>query len=592
VVKFPSGVVRAAPRIGVAALLLAVVAVGFLDFGLGRETIRRRVKPLIPIEMRHEVVAFFSGFQAPSSLTADLEPIRHVGVPPYGVNVFLEQEVEEAKVRRTMEMARDGGFTLIRQQLVWGEIEVPAKGQFVDRATGESSWAKYDRIVRLAGEYGLDVLFRIETSPTWARPGNPKLETPPDDFDDYGDFVASVVERYQGQVRYYQLWNEPNLAFEWGGAGPAPAWDYVDLLKIGYRRAKAVDPNSVILSAALAPTIEESVLGWNDLKFLQQMYDFGAKDYFDILGSNVYGLWSGPDDRRLNHERDVNYSRPLMIREIMVRNGDAAKAIWLCEIGWNALPEDFPAPPDKILFGRVSREVQARYTARAFRRAQEEWPWVGGLMLWHFRMVQPDAPRLQQYYFNAVDEDFTPQPVYFAMRELTSLPMPVERGFRQEDDWRLEWIGSWHDDRDDRAVLGEFRRSRQIGDKLTFSFRGTRLDLVTWRGPGAGAIEVTINGQTALVNQVRPDAVGRAIIDLRAPSDAWGERVPVAAGLIDSVHRVEIRTIERDGVVGDVVVDGIVVDREVGGTYLDLIVLAIGLVALVAIARQPGRRRR
>ncbi|HUE75511.1 MAG TPA: cellulase family glycosylhydrolase [Chloroflexota bacterium] len=590
--RFRSKVLRAAPRIGFAVLLMTLVFVVFLDLGLGRETIRRRIKPLIPIETRHDLVAFLTGFQTPSSPTADLEPISHIGIPPYGVNVFLEQEVEEAKVRRTMEMAREGGFTLIRQQLVWGEIEVPAKGQYIDRATGESSWAKYDRIVSLAQEYGLEVLFRIETSPVWARPGNPKLETPPDDFDDYGDFVAAVVERYQGQVRYYQIWNEPNLAFEWGGNGPAPAWDYVDMLKIGYQRAKTIDPNAVILSAALAPTIEESVRGWNDLKFLQQMYDFGAKDFFDILGSNVYGLWSGPDDRRLNVERDVNYSRPLMIREIMVRNGDAAKSIWLCEIGWNALPEDFPAPPDKILFGRVSREVQARYTARAFRRAQEEWPWVGGLMLWHFRMVQPDAPLLQHYYFNAVDEDFTPQPVYFAMRDLTSLPIPVERGFRQEDDWRLEWIGSWQNDQDDQAVLGEFRRSGQSGDALTFSFRGTRLDLVTRRGPDAGAIEVTINGQSALVNSVRPDASGRAIIDLRAPSEAWREHISIAAGLIDTVHQVEIRTVDRDDGVGDVIVDGIVVDREVGGTLIDLVVLAIGVVSLLAIARQPGRRRR
>ena len=38
--------------------------------------------------------------------TADIVPVAHAGVYPYGANVFFEQEVEEWKLRRSMEMLR------------------------------------------------------------------------------------------------------------------------------------------------------------------------------------------------------------------------------------------------------------------------------------------------------------------------------------------------------------------------------------------------------------------------------------------------------------------------------------------------------
>ena len=56
----------------------------------------------------------------------------------------------------------------------------------------------------------------------------------------------------------------------------------------------------------------------NEQIYFQQMYDAGAKDYFDIMSVMAYGLRSGPDDRRLTLQ-DVNFSRPLLVREIMVR---------------------------------------------------------------------------------------------------------------------------------------------------------------------------------------------------------------------------------------------------------------------------------
>ena len=35
-----------------------------------------------------------------------------------------------------------------------------------------------------------------------------------------GDFVYAVADRYKGRIRAYEVWNEPNLAREWGGRLP------------------------------------------------------------------------------------------------------------------------------------------------------------------------------------------------------------------------------------------------------------------------------------------------------------------------------------------------------------------------------------
>ncbi|HLH23237.1 MAG TPA: cellulase family glycosylhydrolase [Chloroflexota bacterium] len=368
-------------------------------------------------EARDTLIAGWSRLTAPPVYTADdqVAPAPDAGL--VGVNTFLEQEVEPASRRRALQMARDAGFGAIRQQFPWAEMEPDAKGVYWDARWDQDSWAKYDEIVDLAAEYGLDVLARLDTSPAWARPGNPSPATPPTNLADYGDYVAAVVGRYAGRVRYFQLWNEPNLASEWGEQ-PVDPVAFTALLAEGYRRAKAANPDAVIVAPALAPTVEDSPWAQSELRFLDAMYDAGAGAYFDVLAVQAYGLRDGPDDRRLAPDR-VNFSRPLLVRELMVRRGDAAKPVWAAELGWDALPPDFPGP---AVYGRVSEAQQARYTVRALERIRAEWPWLQRSFVWYLKRA--DASRRDEawYYFRLLEPDFTPLPVYGALRDYLRAP--------------------------------------------------------------------------------------------------------------------------------------------------------------------------
>ena len=355
----------------------------------------------------------------PRPATAADQVQRDPALSPFGINTFLEQEVEPAKRERSVQMLADAGFKWIRQQFPWYDLEISGKGNFQDCRNAQrtpciAAWTKYDNIVDLTDQYGVQIVARLEAPPHWAQ-SVPGSFAPPTHLDDYGDYVAAVAARYRGRVTHFQIWNEPNNYPEWGEQ-PVDPEAFTQLLCTAYRRIKAIDPNASVIAPALAPTISlepgpGAGTGLNDFIYLQRMYDAGAGQCFDILAAQGYGLFSGPTDHRLR-PRIVNLARPLYIRDLMVQNGDAAKSIWISELNWNAVPD---AVADKR-FGQVSLETQAQYLPLAYERIQREWPWVGVAFTWFFKRASDMEQDQSFYYFRLVEPDFTPLPVYDAMK--------------------------------------------------------------------------------------------------------------------------------------------------------------------------------
>lgn len=360
---------------------------------------------------------------------ADLPPIDYTAVSPLGVNTFLEKEVDTANVDKTLKMVRDGGFKWIRQGFAWNDIEISAKGNYTDtRNPGDpkSAWDKYDYIVNAAQRYGIQIIARLDSPPVWARMPGDDVEQfrkgPPARNSDYGDFVAAVVNRYKGKIQYFQIWNEPNLKGEWGGHAVDPA-EYTALLKEAYRRAKAANPNVAIISAALAPTAEDSISNENDVLYLEGMYRAGAAPYFDILSTMLYGLGQSPQTRRVDLKY-LDFSRPILLRRVMEENGDYKKPIWISEYAWISLPPDFKGDPAKNIWGRsVDEQTQANWLIEGYQRAAKEWPWMGVMSVWYFREPAPN-PLEPANYFAIVNPDFTPRPAYTAIQDY-SKRLPV-----------------------------------------------------------------------------------------------------------------------------------------------------------------------
>ncbi len=366
----------------------------------------------LQIDLKHRWVALTAGRTQPTVQTAAARPPASDRLNPIGANVFLEQEVEPAKRRRSLELLRAAGVGWIRQQLPWEQVEPEAKGRYVDPKFGVSTWAKFDAIVADAQALDMRLLLRLDTSPRWALPQDAfDGMGPPVRYADYWDFVGAVAARYRGRVAAYQVWNEPNLAIEWGRRPPDPA-AYARLLRGAAERIRSADPGALIVLASLAPTLTDNAEAQDDLRYLQALYDAGARGSFDVLGVQAYGLRGGPDDPRVDRS-DVTFSRPTLVRDLMVRNGDSDRLVWATEVGWNVNPPTFA----EQRFGRVTPTLQARYTVRAFERAREQWPWMQVLAVWYWK--RPDASQRDQdwYWFRLADPDFQLQPVYFALRD-------------------------------------------------------------------------------------------------------------------------------------------------------------------------------
>lgn len=552
---------RRGPVLALTTALLVALVVGFipvlafigqpyaLERATGEASLPQQVKALVNLLRQRPVD------------TADNQPTDFAGVPGIGANTFFEQEVEEWKVRRSMEMLRDAGVHWIRQEFPWDRIEPAAKGNYTDQFG--ATWATYDRIVALAGEYGLEVVPRLTLPPNWSRRDNSVPRAPPDRYEDYGDYVAAVVARYRGKVRYYQLWNEPNTVLEWGT--PPNAADFTRLLSIGYQRAKQADPAATIIGAALSPTIgTPDGSNVSDLTYLQEMYDAGAARWFDIMSAQGYGLWTGPGDRRADAYR-TNFSRVELIREVMVRNGDGHKPLWLAEVGWSALPVDFPGA---AIHGRVTLDQQARYTGDALRRIRSEWPWVGVTFLWHFRRVSDEQRAHEDYYFRMVEPDFTPMPVYKAVQEATGELPVLASGWRSVADPAVARTGLWQAGVrtiDDARVTTLSAQSPAAALQFTFVGR----DLTVQVGAG-GSLQVTVDG-------------ARSTVSGKREGEAVNEHV-VAAGLPWGAHQVELRA------VGDGPVE--VVGVLIGGRDLNPVHAALGaaLFAAAALAAAAGYR--
>lgn len=449
---------------------------------------------------------WLSGRLRPYPNLAPLEPVRHAGLYPFGINTFLQSESEPDKVEQSLDMIAEAGFGWIRQEFAWEDLEIHRNGWYVDLRNNDirDAWAKYDRIVDLAEARNIQIIARLSTPPTWSRAEGDAIGTkaPPTDLEKYGDYVEAVVRRYQGRIRYFQIWNEPNCCEEWGVNTVSPE-EYTELLKIAASRARVVDPNVVILTAPLAPNIVLQPTSpqpgvpptFNDFLFLQRMYDAGAKDYFDVLAVQDYGLWSGPEDRRMR-PRVINYARPEYIRDLMIQNGDGQKAIWASEIGWNSTREGIY--PD---YGYTPEELRGEYLATAFERQQKEWHWMGVTTVWFFKRPDESEANQAQYYFQLVRSDFTPLPAWERLKEyITTLEPTLYRGYHQEDHWVVQRgiadDGTWQLTPYDSAIFEQVAVG-ETGDTVQFAVDGKTLTLVTTLFR-SGTLRVTIGEQEEL----------------------------------------------------------------------------------------------
>jgi hypothetical protein len=315
------------------------------------------------------------------------------------------------------------GFSWVKQQARWEDME---------RDKGQIDWGEMDRMVNNCAANGLKVMLSVVTAPDWARPGDTdrSVDGPPANPDDYANFIGQMAARYKGKVQAYEVWNEQNLWYEWGGHGnKLNAGAYIELLKRAYRAIKAADPSAIVVSGALTPT------GWSDYDtavrdtiYLEEMYQAGLKNYCDAVGAHPSGF-NNPPDAKLGYsdpnepdrKNDVSYYfREMMeqYRNIMVKYGDSAKRIWVTEFGW-ATVENLGAPPAAgYEYAANNTEAeQAAYITRAYQMGKN-WGFVGVMFLWNLNFAPVSGIANEKAAFGIVRGDWSMRPAFAALANM------------------------------------------------------------------------------------------------------------------------------------------------------------------------------
>lgn len=312
------------------------------------------------------------------------------------------------------------GFGWVKQQVEYWRYN-PAKGQY--------NWGELDRIANGCQARGVKVMFSVVKAPDWSRPPGDTDEGPPANPQDYADFIGAMAAHFKGRVQAYEIWNEQNLYYEWGGrGGKLNAAEYMELLKLAYPAVKAADPNAIVISGAMTPTgMNDGDIAIRDSIYLEQMYQHGLKDYCDAVGAHPSGYNNPPDaDWQTYQDPTAGFGgkgdpswffRGTMetYRNIMVQYGDGDKKIWPTEFGWASVEGLGVGPAAGYEYAADNTEAeQAAFITQAYEMGKS-WGWVGVMFLWNLNFAPVSGVTDEKAAFGIVRDDWSPRPAFNAL---------------------------------------------------------------------------------------------------------------------------------------------------------------------------------
>lgn len=217
-----------------------------------------------------------------------------------------------------------GSWRLQGAYVNWLDLE-PQKGQW--------NFRRLDKYVEDASKHNVDLLLTLGKTPTWAsaRPGEPcdGCAAEPAEIEDWKNYIRTVVRRYKGRIKSYEVWNEPRFYELEGKSANGEVGYYsgtakklVELTAVAKQVISEEDPAAKLVS----PSFVSGNLGIRRLEFY---LDAGGAGKFDILGFHFYA--------------DVPEKIPDMARKLLaVKNkyGLSAVPIWNTESGFTYERQD------------------------------------------------------------------------------------------------------------------------------------------------------------------------------------------------------------------------------------------------------------
>ncbi len=260
-----------------------------------------------------------ASFAQPSAPSVD-RLLRPADASFYHTPVGLCEDYPEESttldiIRGDLEVLRRSGVNVLRISFGWDGIE--AEKDVYD-------WMFWDDFVRLAvDDYGITLIPYICYTPLWNasnKDPNEAWHSPPVDYDEFGEFMEDLVNRYKDRIKTWEIWNEPDISIFWAGTHA----EYARLLKMGSAAVRRADPEALVVLGGIAHDPE-----W--LRYLLRDHDVSGE--VDIINMhNYYETWQGyPMEQIADYVNTVH--------DVVHRYGDG-QPLWMAEVGYSSYRKD------------------------------------------------------------------------------------------------------------------------------------------------------------------------------------------------------------------------------------------------------------
>jgi len=198
-----------------------------------------------------------------------------------------------------LDQAALAGADWTRSGFIWSSIEPSPGDRFWDTNLEQG-------LIRAASS-GVEPIMLIESTPIWAlKAGFSCGAVTEDRFPALAQFAYDLVKRYSVppyNVRYWELWNEPDVAQIlgcWGNPSDTEYYGgkyYGEMLKWVYPQIKLADPWAQVLVGGLLldcdPNNPPEGKDCLSARFLNGILESGAGSYFDGVSFHSYDYYTG-----------------------------------------------------------------------------------------------------------------------------------------------------------------------------------------------------------------------------------------------------------------------------------------------------------
>lgn len=265
----------------------------------------------------------------------------------------------------------------------------------------------------IAGELaaGREVVGLLIGTPDWAvAPGQTPGSRAVPDMAAWEAFTRRMAQHYQGRIRHWVIWNEPDV---WQEGHPGKTWDgtvddYALLLKTAYSAIKSVDSSLQVYVAGMTYywDWEHGRRRYLDrlLEAIAADPDAPANDYF--FDGVVYHLYFTP-------RQTVDVLAETW--QSLARYGVAGKQIWINET--NAPPSDDPQePPWAEPRFSISLDEQADFIVQQFSLAFAHG--ASRVQVYKLRNTADHPESIEP--FGLLRADDSPRPAFAAFQTITT----------------------------------------------------------------------------------------------------------------------------------------------------------------------------